>query len=519
MFAAAAIALGFVSAPHRALPLPILIASGIALLLWRNVDPTAGYIVTGLLALVFGFGALDQFRRLREPGLWAAVLAVIAVYMFGIALFKVEGWSDAIANRHLWALGALAIAAAFIGLIRLFAERVEAELARSQVYAAFGGAVTTLVSLAVALELDPLYFPSAAALGILGLAAVHMRAPVRGLRIVAAIYLAIYVVLILGALSYSDSYVYAPPHFMYVFTRDIADHALALLLIPGLALLAAGTLFQMSRPVESRPLVAVMDIVALVAEVGGLIYLLVWPYTGAASSETLILASRITAPELAVAAVAVYVGRRFDRQAAYTGGIILSGLVVLGMLAVLILPLMDFWPPFAVPGTVIVNITLVAYGVPALLLYFIGWYLRHETRQGIRLYGIAVSIFAVVVTYAMLMIDIRQAYHLGAPTLQGDMSQSEYYAYSIGTLLFGLGLLIGGVAFKHRGARAVSFFFVLAATIKVFLFDASELTGLWRVLSFLLMGFAFLGISWGYARFVFGIGTRTPPESAPPPQG
>ncbi|MEO7222842.1 MAG: DUF2339 domain-containing protein, partial [Devosia sp.] len=163
VFAAAAIALGFVSAPHRALQLPIPIVSGIALLLWRNVDPTAGYLVTGLLALVFGFGALDQFRRLREPGLWAAVLAVIAVYMFGIALFKVEGWSDAIANRHLWALSALAIAAGFIVLIRLFAGRIEEELARSQVYAAFGGAVTTLVSLAVALELDPLYFPSAAA--------------------------------------------------------------------------------------------------------------------------------------------------------------------------------------------------------------------------------------------------------------------------------------------------------------------------------------------------------------------
>jgi uncharacterized membrane protein len=182
--------------------------------------------------------------------------------------------------------------------------------------------------------------------------------------------------------------------------------------------------------------------------------------------------------------------------------------MVLAMLAVLIVPLLSFWPPFAVPGTLIVNITLVAYGVPALLLYFIGWYLRHETRQGIRYFGIAVSIFAVVVTYAMLMIDIRQAYHLGAPTLQGDMSQPEYYAYSIGTLVFGLALLIGGVAFKHRGARAVSFFFVLAATIKVFMFDASELAGLWRVLSFLLMGLSFLGISWGYARFVFGIGTR-----------
>jgi uncharacterized membrane protein len=130
-----------------------------------------------------------------------------------------------------------------------------------------------------------------------------------------------------------------------------------------------------------------------------------------------------------------------------------------------------------------------------------------------------VSLFAVLVTYAMVLVDIRQAWHLGAATIAGDISQSEYYAYSIATLLFGLLLLIGGVAFKHRGARATSFVFVLAATIKVFLFDASELQGLWRVLSFLLMGLSFLGISWAYARFVFGIGLKKdaarPPDTPP----
>lgn len=516
VFAAAGIALGFVSPPHRALQIPVLIAAGAALLLWRFPDQNAGFLVTGLLAIVFGFGALDQFRRLREPGLWAGVLAVALVFLYGVALFKFESWSGALENRHLWAAGALALAGAFIVLIRLFAERIEEELPRSQVYAAFGGAVTTLVSIVVALELDPLYFPSAAALAILGLAAVHMRAPVRGLRIVAAIYLVAYGLLILGAYSWTEGLSYAPDYWRYVFVPDGSDQALALLVIPGIALLAAGTLFQQSRPAESKNLVAVMDVVALLAEAGGLFYLLALPFGGSRWSETLVLAARITAAELAVAAVAVYIGRRFERQAAYMGGIVLTGVVALAMLTILILPLLEFWPPYAVHGTVVFNITLIAYGVPALLLYFIGWYLRHDPRNGIRIYGIGVSIFAVVVTYAMLMLDIRHAYNLGAPTLQGPMSQSEYYAYSIATLAFGLALLIGGVAFKHRGARAVSFVFVLAATIKVFLFDASELTGLWRVLSFLLMGLSFLGISWAYARFVFGIGVGRPPAAQTP---
>jgi uncharacterized membrane protein len=275
-------------------------------------------------------------------------------------------------------------------------------------------------------------------------------------------------------------------------------------------------LFQRSRPAESKPLVSALDIVGIIVEAVGLWYLLapdsrLW-------SQTLIMAGRVLGPELLLAAVAIYLGRRFDRQAAYTGGVILTGFIAVMMLVAMIAPLFQFWPPFAVPGTVFFNIALLAYGVPASLLFAIGWYLRQDNRNGMRLYGVTISIFAVVVTYAMLMVDIRQAHHLGAPTLQGDMSQSEYYAYSIATLIFGLALLIGGVALKHRGARAVSFFFVLAATIKVFLFDASELTGLWRVLSFLLMGLSFLGISWAYARFVFGIGLRKDePPATPPP--
>ena len=78
---------------------------------------------------------------------------------------------------------------------------------------------------------------------------------------------------------------------------------------------------------------------------------------------------------------------------------------------------------------------------------------------------------------------------------------------------------LASVAFRHRGARALSFVFVLAATVKVFIFDVAELQGLWRVLSFLLMGLSFLGISWAYARFVFGIGavrSGEPPPPAPP---
>ncbi|RYE11425.1 MAG: DUF2339 domain-containing protein [Hyphomicrobiales bacterium] len=517
VFAALAVGLGYVSPPHRALQLPILIAASVALLLWDTADQTSAFLVTGLFAIVLGYGALDQFRRLREPGLWAGVFAFTIVFMFVIALFKITGWQGALDNKHLWAASALLLATGFVVLLRVFAPRLADETQRSQVYAAWGGAVTTLVSLAVVLELYPLYFPAAAAIAILGLGAVHMRAPVRGLRILAALYLLVYAILILGAFSYLDPGVRVPGHFTYLFARDITQHALVLLVLPGLAMLAGATLFQLSRPKESRLLVTLLDIAGMIIEVIGLFYLLAWSHISWSWDGTLLVAARIAGPELLLAAAAIYLGRRFHRPAAYVGGIILTGLMGLAMLGTQLLPLLQFWPPFEVPGTIVFNITLLAYGLPAALLYFIGWHLRKDERPGLHYFGIGVSLFAVLVTYAMLMVDIRQAWHLGAPTIEGDISQSEFYAYSIGTLAFGLLLLIGGVVFKHRGARATSFVFVLAATVKVFLFDASELEGLWRVLSFLLMGLSFLGISWAYARFVFGIGlpkdVQRPPDT------
>jgi len=510
VYAALAVALGFASSPHRALQVPILIAYAVALLLWTGAEPTAAYIVVGAGAIIFGFGALDQFRRLREPGFWAAILSFVALYFFAIVLWKVNSWDVALANKHAWAAAALVIAAAFVGLLRIFGPAVPDGLERSRVFAAWGAVVTSLVSLALVLELDPLYFPAATAIAILGLAAVHLRARVRGLRILATAYLVIYGLLMLGAFAYDP--VYSPIYNHYVFANAFDRHAIVLLVLPGIAILGAATLFQ--RNAAGSRLIPLFDIIGFVALAIGLYYLFN-PGRGLWRVEDVyITGGKIAPAELALALAAIDLGRIHKRPIIFNLGMILAGLVSLGMLGAFILPLLSFWPPFAVPGTVIINWALLTLALPALLLFGIGWLIRKEDQPR-RTYGIVISVFAVLVTYTLMVVDIRQAWHLGSPTLQGDMSQSEFYAYSIGTLLFGIALLVIGVAFRHRGARALSFIFVLAATIKVFLVDAAELEGLWRVLSFLLMGLSFLGISWAYARFVFGIGVRPPP--VPPP--
>ena len=53
--------------------------------------------------------------------------------------------------------------------------------------------------------------------------------------------------------------------------------------------------------------------------------------------------------------------------------------------------------------------------------------------------------------------------------------------------------------------RIASLGILLLTVGKVFLYDASELTGLWRVFSFFGLGLSLLGLSWFYSRFVFAV--------------
>ena len=179
------------------------------------------------------------------------------------------------------------------------------------------------------------------------------------------------------------------------------------------------------------------------------------------------------------------------------------------------LPVYNFWPFLNLPGPPVFNVALLSLGLPSLVLLGLGWTIRRDANQTVMFTGLGISVVAALLLYTLLLLDIRHAFH--PAMLQGAMSNAEYYSYSIGTLVYGIVLLVIGVVLRNLGARALSLVFVAIAMLKVFLFDASELEGLWRVLSFFLMGLAFLAISWFYARYVFGIRPKAAPPASPPP--
>ena len=492
----------------RYLPLAPLAATALAVLGWDNSEPAAAAVLIPIFAAMFGFFALDQFRRMQAPVLAAGTIAFVALFFYLAGLGRAAGWQAALDQPHLWALGALALAGGLMALLWRLGPAIADQRVRDRVYAIIGSAITAFVALVIVLELDPLYYPAAAALQVLGLAYVYRRTSVGALRIAAIGLTGVYLLLILGAfdnagpgaaLGFDPSYAFAP---------SLSDSPLILLILPGLAFLGAGHLFR--REPGDR-LANCLDIGGLAAAALGFFVL------GGGLDATVRAAhthaAMIATPELLLAAAAIYAGRRWSRGTLYFGGLALASVTALAMALTIVMPLYTFWPEHELTGVPVFNIGLLSLGLPSTVLLAIGWFLRQDGRFAIARTGITLSVAAVVFLFTLVILDIRHAFH--PLDLQGMTSDAESYSYSIGMLAFGAALLIIGVAIRNLGARALSFVFVLAATIKVFLFDAADLEGLWRVLSFFGMGLSFLAISWLYARFVFGLGRKADEQPSP----
>ena len=91
------------------------------------------------------------------------------------------------------------------------------------------------------------------------------------------------------------------------------------------------------------------------------------------------------------------------------------------------------------------------------------------------------------------MLLVRQGFH-GAILTGPEMPIAEFYGYSLAGLVVAIGLLVAGIRLPDKALRLAGLILLTATIAKVFLIDASELEGIWRILSFLGLGIALIGI-------------------------
>ena len=196
------------------------------------------------------------------------------------------------------------------------------------------------------------------------------------------------------------------------------------------------------------------------------------------------------------------------RVASLAAAVIAMGVCALGLL-LLYDPLFDDSP---VEGGVALNALILGYLMPAL---FSATFARLARRAPPAALGVAASVGAILLLFAYASLETRRVFQGAAIGFDRTTSDGEWYAHSAVWLLLGLALLAYGVWRGSREARYASAFFVIATTLKVFLFDLAGLEGVLRALSFMGLGAALIGIGLVYQKLVFA----RPAAISPPRQG
>jgi uncharacterized membrane protein len=140
---------------------------------------------------------------------------------------------------------------------------------------------------------------------------------------------------------------------------------------------------------------------------------------------------------------------------------------------------------------------LAAYLVPAGLAVLA---CRKLPSPGLRTVAGA---YAVLAGFTWITLQVRQVFHPAAMGFPGmPVEAAELWLWSGAWLAYGIGLMVLGIRSGQRLLRLTALGVIGLVCGKVFAIDMSDLTGLWRVLSFLGLGLALIGLGVVYRRFV-----------------
>jgi uncharacterized membrane protein len=117
--------------------------------------------------------------------------------------------------------------------------------------------------------------------------------------------------------------------------------------------------------------------------------------------------------------------------------------------------------------------------------------------------GRLLGTYALVAGFAWITLQIRYLFHPDQMRLiSGSIQDAEIWAWSGAWLVYGVALMVLGIRASDRWLRLAALVVIGLVCAKVFLIDMSDLTGLWRVLSFLGLGLALIGLAVIHGRFV-----------------
>lgn len=150
------------------------------------------------------------------------------------------------------------------------------------------------------------------------------------------------------------------------------------------------------------------------------------------------------------------------------------------------------WDRQAVGPTPIANLVLAAGFVAGTAALFM-------RRHAAAIVRPAIDAGAMLIASFTALALLRQAF-AGTVLVNVPMGETEDLLRSLLGIILALAFLFAGKISDERSWRIGSLAVMLLAVAKVFVWDAAGLEGLFRVASFMALGFSLIGIGWVYAR-------------------
>lgn len=489
MMGAACLVLGRSDSSFEGLAWMAAAIPALMLISWSAaIEPaqTSRFVMTALLmGLLFSAGAYAALWRAAHSGRWASLSAASAIVYF---LVTYQGSSRLIEGFH-WGLPSLFIGAAYLVAALPVARQRSMLKGGEEALAAMAVSITAFVSLAVPMELERQWLSVAWAIEVAALCWLGGKLKVKALGHLAWTMAA----LAAARLLLNPAVLGYPIGTTPVFNWLLYGYGIPLLSFAVGAYLCAKESPKLSQALQWGSIAFGFALVSLEIRhyfhpsglANGSLYLAEW---GAYVSAWLVLGLGVMAAF-----------KRWLITSLELSGRILAALGIFTALFGPCLIANPLWEHHSVGATPIFNSLLFVYGLPAILMFVMA---ASNLSGGNAILAKAAGVSGLILLFVLLTLEIRQAYH-GAELWNGATPSSENYAYSAAWVLFGTALLIVGILKSYPVFRYASLSVMLLAVAKVFLYDMGNLPGIYRVLSFLVVGAFLIFLAFLYQKFVY----------------
>ncbi len=482
-----------------------MVVNAVMLIAWNVTDANAFVLTISVFGILYiASGYLLQSRS-EKPLIWASLVAAASIGYYFLGYYKIQNTELVSSISLFWGILALAFAGfSTYALQNILKEVEESHPQKQHLMAIYSGMGTAFLSIALSIELPREFLSVAFAAQFFAITWINTKINVKALRCIAAILACVFGFLLI-------------PQFLLLVQLTVYSLIEARLVLQNSVPIVNWPIFQLGLPAlffvigsyllrkqKDDKLVNFLE-TAAIALVGIMGYYLTHHAFHIDEDILFVKAgfiecSVITNILFIYGLVCLWIGRYFTRRAVSLSGLVLSGIAIFRVCYFDCIIYNPLWSSQAIGTLPIFNALLFTYGLPILWTLRTIFELPHIGKTEWSKYGYS---FILFLSFMLISLNVRQIFH-GTYLNGHEISNAEIYAYFIAWLLFCLALLFIGVLRKDKIIRIASLIVILLTVGKVFLYDASALTELFRVFSFFGLGISLLSLSWLYTKFVFG---------------